>query len=232
MSNVRKHISMLAPGTWFLLALALLFAIGFVALLRSASKLAADLAFAAEYREQFHTFVDQDNSYAYAWLTLNANRMQAQMGSQGLMTFKPPFANHMVRNYPVVLNVLPEIRKCLADQLLSRNLLSEYASLFDEALMRYQGSLREQHQQAISLTKNPVVWLASGIRSVLAVPLWFLASAGVLPRSFASRIVGSSIFRLLSGLAATVGFISAIVGLVTGWEQFAVILCNLLPVAF
>jgi hypothetical protein len=223
---------MFAPGIWFLLALASLFVIGFVALLRSASKVESNLEFTAEYREKFHAFVDQDDSSAYAWLTLNANRMQAQMGSEGLMTFKPPFANHMIQNYPVVLNVLPEVRKCLTDELLSRTLLNQYASLLDETLMRYQGSLLERHRQAVGLVKNPVVWLASGIRSVLAVPIWFLASAGVLPRSFASRILGSSVYRVLSGLVATIGFISAIVGLVTGWEQFAVILRKLVPGAF
>ena len=223
---------MFAPGTWFLLALAALFAIGLVSLLRSVSDVASNLEFTREYRDKFHEFVDQGNSQAYAWLTLNANRMQAQMGSQGLMTFKPPFANHMIRNYPVVLNVLPEVRKCLSDELLSRSLLNDYASLLDEALMRYQGSLFEHHRVAVAAAKNPVVWLASGIRSVLALPLWLLASAGVLPRSFASRIVGSSFYRVLSGVVATVGFTSAIVGLVTGWEQFAVILRKLVSGGF
>lgn len=223
---------MFAPSTWLLLALAALVIIGFIALLRSVSKVASDLEFTYKYREKFHVFVDDDDSQAYAWLTLNANRMQAQMGSQGLMTFKPPFANHVIHNYPVVLNVLPEVRKCLADQLLSRSLLSEYASLLDEALMRYQGSLLEHHRMAVASAKNPVVWLASGIGSVLALPIWFLVSAGVLPRSFASRIVGSGFYRVLSGLVATLGFVSAIVGLVTGWEQFAVILRKLVPGAF
>jgi hypothetical protein len=51
--------------------------------------------------------------------------MQAQMGTQGLMTFKAPFANHVIHNYPVVLNILPEVRKCLNDQLFSQNFLSE-----------------------------------------------------------------------------------------------------------
>ncbi len=223
---------MLAHSTWFLLALAALFAIGLVTLLRSVSKIASDLEFIYEYREKFDVFAAQGDSQAYAWLTLNANRMQAQMGTQGLMTFKPPFANHMIHNYPVVINILPEVRKCLTDHLLSQSLLSEYASLLDEALMRYQGSLLEHHRTAVVSAKNPVFWLTSGIRSVLALPLWFLASAGVLPSSFTSRIVGSNFYRVLSGLVATVGFISAIVGLATGWEQFDVILRKLVPGAF
>lgn len=223
---------MVTPSIWFLLALAALCVVGLVSLLRSTNKVALELDFTVEYREKLHAFVEKNDFSTYSWLTLNANRMQEQMGSQGLMTYRPPFANHMIHNYPVVLNVLPEIRKCLADQLLSQSLLNEYASLLDEALMRYQGSQIDRHLEAVALVKNPVVWLASGIRSVLAAPLWFLASAGVLPRWFALRIVGSGAYRVLSGLIATVGFVSAIVGLVTGWDQFAVILHKVMPAAF
>lgn len=223
---------MFTPSTWFLIALAAFCVVGLASLLRSANQFSLELKFTAEYREKLHAFVEKDDSSAYSWLTLNANRMQKQMGSQGLMTFRPPFANHMIHNYPVVLNVLPEIRKCLTDQLLSQSLLNQYASLLDEALMRYQGSLIEHHREAVGLVKNPVVWLASGIRSVLAAPLWFLASAGVLPRWLTLRIVGSGVYRVLSGLIATVGFVSAIVGLVTGWEQFAVILHRVVSAAF
>jgi hypothetical protein len=50
---------MLAPSTWFLLALAALFAIGLVTLLRSVAKIASDLEFINEYREKFHVFAAQ-----------------------------------------------------------------------------------------------------------------------------------------------------------------------------
>jgi len=222
----------LAPSIWFLLSLVGLCVIGLIVQLRAVSSLTFRLAFAAEYREKLHFLVDQADANAYEWLTLNANRMQVNMGSQGLMTFKPPFAHHVIHNYPVVLNVLPEIRKCLSDRMFSKDLLGQYASLLDEALIRYQGSLFDGHRQALATAKNPVEWLAAGIRSVLAAPLWFLAAAGVLPRSFASRVAGSAIYRVLAGLVATIGFISAVVGLVSGWEQFTNILRNVVPGAF
>lgn len=227
----RRHMPTLAPSTWFLLAPVALCAIGLIAQLRAASSLASALAFATEYRERLHILVNDADGHAYEWLTLNANRMQVEMGTQGLMTFKPPFAGHVIHNYPVVLNVLPELRKCLSDRLLSNN-LGQYASLLDEALVRHQGSLIERHRQAIASAKNPIARLASGIRSVLSAPLWFLAAAGVLPRSFASRVAGSAFYRVLAGLVATVGFVSAVVGLVTGWGQFADILRKLVPGAF
>ncbi len=158
--------------------------------------------------------------------------MQQQLGSQGLMAFRPPFANHVIHNYPVVLNVLPDLRKCLTDQVLSRNLLGEYHALLEEALLRHQGSLLQCHSNAVGSLWNPVVWLTAGIRSVLAAPLWLLSSAGLLPRSVASRVAGSRFYRVVAGLFATVGFVSAIVTLVTGWEQFVSILRKLVLSAF
>jgi hypothetical protein len=222
----------LSIGTWLLLTLAALFSIGLVIQLRSTGKVAAELAFTADFRTKLRDFVTQADPHTYEWLTLHANRMQLQLGSQGLVTFKPPYANHRIQNYPVVINVLPELRRCLTDQPASTNLLGDYASLLDDALVRYLGSLFEVHQHSLAANKNPIVWLASGTRYVLAAPLWFLASAGVLPPKFASRVVASTVYRVLSGSIATIGFVSALVGLVTGWEQFATILRKLVAGAF
>lgn len=222
----------LAPGTWFFVSLAALCAIGVVTLIRSVRALAAELAFVTEYRDRIHTFVERADATAYEWLTLNANRMQNQLGLQGLMDFRPPFANHVIHNYPVVLNVLPELRKCITNQALSRNLLGDYHALLEEALLRHQGLLLQRHSNAVGSLRNPVVWLTTGIRSVLAAPLWFLSSAGLLPSSVASRVAGSRFYRVVAGLVATVGFVSAVVTLVTGWEQFVSILRKLAPSTF
>ncbi|MCE5233222.1 MAG: hypothetical protein ABFC67_00020 [Mizugakiibacter sp.] len=222
----------LAPGTWLLLSLAAVAAVGAIVLVRSVARLASDLVFTTQYRERVHVLVEHADGAVYEWLTLNVNRMQVQMGPQGLITFRPPFANHVIQNYPVVLNVLPELRRCLSDQLLSRNLLGQYHALLDDALLRHQGSLTGRHQQAVASAKNPIAWLTAGVRTLLAAPVWFLATVGVISRSFASRVVASSFYRLLAGLVATVGFVSAVVGLVTGWEQFAAILRRFVPGAF
>lgn len=213
-----------APGTWAFLILVSVLIIGLVVLVKSSARLASKVAFTAQYREQVAVLVEHANIDVYEWLTLNANRMQGQMGSQGLVTFRPPFANHVIQNYPVVLNVLAELRNCLSDDLLSGNLLHQYHSLLNDALLRHQGSLIERHEHAFAAVKNPFAWLTTGIRTLLAAPLWLLAAVGVISHSVASRITSSSFYRVISGLVTLIGLISAIVGLVTGWEQFLVIL--------
>lgn len=222
----------LSAGTWFLLTLTAIVAVGVVVLLRSLREISTAVAFTEQYRTHVSVFVNHADFSAYEWLTLNVNRMQTQLGSQGLMTFKPPFANHMIHNYPIVLNILPELRTCLTDDLLSRNLLHQYRDMLDDALLRHQGSLIERRRDALSALKNPFAWVTTGISTVLSAPLWFLAAVGVIPLAFASRIAASRFYRVLSGLIATVGFVSAIVGLVTGWDQFMTILRKVLPSGF
>jgi hypothetical protein len=93
----------LSPAAWLLFALAIIAVVGFGVLLRANAKVTASLAFTAEYREQLNALVTQEDAGIYEWLTLTANRMQSQMGNQGVLTFRPPFANYVVHNYPVVL---------------------------------------------------------------------------------------------------------------------------------
>ncbi|MEO8460619.1 MAG: hypothetical protein ABI451_08830 [Dokdonella sp.] len=138
----------------------------------------------------------------------------------------------MINNYQIVPNLLAELRKCLSDPLLSHNLLTQYHAMLDDALLRHQGSLAERHSSAKAAVRNPFTWLAVGFRTVLAAPLWFLAALGIVSRSFASRVEASHVYRVLSGTVAAISFISAVVGIVTGWEQFAAIVRKLIPSAF
>jgi hypothetical protein len=221
----------LPPLLWLLILLAIAVVVGFVALFRQKSNISTALIFAAEYRERVNELVVHEAD-VYEWLMLNANRMQNQMGGQGLVAFRPPFSNYVVNNYPVVLNVLSELRKCLSDQTLSMNLLGQYHAVLDDALLRHQGSLVERREHALANLRNPFVWLAFGFRTILAAPLWLLVALGIFPRSLASRLQSSHIYRILSGIVAGIGFVSAVVGLVTGWGQFVLILQKAVPNAF
>jgi hypothetical protein len=208
-------------------------AVGLGSLLRARRHITEQLLFAAEYRKHLHVLLEQRDGQAYEWLTVNANRMQSHMGSAGFLTMRPPHASYMVSNYAIVLNGLAEIRKYLSDSYLSgTDLPAQYGALIDDALLRHHGTLAERRRFNSGSLKNPFTWLAVGTQKLLAAPLWLLASLGVLSREVASRVASSSAFRVLSGVAATVGFVSAVVGLVTGWEQFIVIARSVVAGAF
>jgi hypothetical protein len=208
-------------------------AVGLASLLRTRRHIIEQVAFAAEYRKHLHVLLEQHDGQAYEWLTVNANRMQSQMGSGGVVTMRPPHSTYMVSNYAIVLNGLAEIRKYLSDSYLSgTDLPAQYGALIDDALLRHQGTLVERRRFASESLRNPFTWVGVGTQKLLAVPLWLLASLGVLSRGVVSRVAASPAFRVLSGVVATVGFVSAVVGLVTGWEQFIVIARRVVAGAF
>jgi hypothetical protein len=214
----------LSPATLLSLFAALIVTSGLVALCRSLHKLSTQILFTAEFRERTSHFVNNADAVTYEWLMLNANRMQEQMGSQGLVTFSPPFENRLIHNYPVVLNILPKLRQFVSDEILSRNLLHQYHDLLDDTLLRHQGFKIDQHNKAKTSLKNPFSWITNGVRFLLAAPFLLLAELGVIQKSTASRVVASNFYKVFSGLIAIITFLSAIVGLVTGWEQFVKIL--------
>jgi hypothetical protein len=169
----------------------------------------------------------------YEWLTLSASRMQRQLGSEGFITFRPPFANYVVNNYVVVPNVLMEIRKCFTDDVLSRgDLPAQYHALLEDALLRHEGTVRERIRLNTQSLFNPLKWFTRGVRVLLGLPVWVLESVGLISKASGDRFKSSRFFQFASGVAALVGFISAVIGLVTGWEPFLVLARKVVPYAF
>ena len=206
---------------------------GLLSLVRARKKLIEALSFSREFQDNLHALLAQGSRATYEWLTRNAVRMQHQLGAFGVVTFCPPYANYVVNNYEVVTNGLAEIRKALSDGLLARgDLPAPYHALIDDALMRHQGIVQERTRQNSASLRNPIIWLAVGTQALFSAPLWLLASLGVLPARLVSRVRASAIFRVVSGLVAAIGFLSAVVGLVTGWSQFLEIARKVVPGAF
>lgn len=223
----------LSPLLWVVLAVAVVMSAGLVSLARNHARLRQKLALTVEYRSKVDALLEVGDRDTYVWLTLHATRMQAQMGSEGVVTFRPPHANYVVNNYPIIVNSLSELRKCLTDDFLSRgNLPRQYHALIDDALLRHLGTLTEHLRLNAESLRNPLKWAALGTQWFLYLPLWFMASLGIIRRSSATRFAASAVFRVVAGLATAVGFISAVVGLVTGWEQFASIVRKVFPGAF
>jgi len=189
----------------------------------NSKKICARHKFAIDFLGRLKKYLDSrgHDMETYSWLIHRSNKMQNQMGSQGRMaSFKPPFQNYMIKNYPLVLNVLPELRKALNDDLLPDRLAGEYANLLQEALVRYVGTLEDTLEKQQREMKNPVIWLREGIRGILSFPMLLLSWLGVISTTTALSISSSPWFRLLSGFMAFVGFVGAIVGIALGWKQF------------
>ena len=220
------------PG-WVGAILALLAVIGLIRLGIVRWRLTSQLFFVFDYRQRLDQLMQKRDRETYELLTLNATRMQAQLGAEGVLAFRPPFANYIVPNYPVVVNALAELRKCFSDESLSRgDLPAQYHALIEDALLRHEGTVHERVRRNTSALANPLKWFLTGVEWALGVPVWVLESFGLISRTSSTRFKASATFRVASGLAALVGFCSAVVGLVTGWEPFLAMVRKVLPYAF
>ncbi|MCG6368728.1 hypothetical protein [Vibrio fluvialis] len=201
-----------------------LFVIGLISFVIQKKKLNSKISFVREFKEQFITYWNSggNNHEVYGWLIHRSNKMQNQMGSQGIISsFKPPYANYYLNNYAIILNMLPTLNESLKEFLL-REQAAQYARAIDEALIRHWGSLSDRDEFLWSRLKNPMYWFQQGIRQVTGIPFYILGVFGIMSVGTVTSIVGSTLFGVLSGLITLVGFASAVLSLVVGWDDFLV----------
>lgn len=210
---------------WLGVALLAIFVIGLVRIIRKLTRLSKAEDFAREFTEQLGIYCSSAGTDVekYVWLIHRSNKMQNQLGSGGIVAaYRPPFANYQYKNYPIILNILPELRRAFNDDLLSRgDLPHNYASLLQDTLVRHIGSLSDRRDSLMRSLRNPLIWLRGGIRALMTLPLSILASVGILSENFVVRMTESKPFRWLSGFVGLVGFVSAIMSIAIGWSDFS-----------
>jgi hypothetical protein len=176
-----------------------------------------------EFREQFITWVN--GRYAdqelYMELTSACPRTQTAMGVWGVMAaFSPPISGQTFTNWPIILNCLPTIRQYSQDRILSGRQADGYVHVADDAMLRAIGSLGDEIRTLRSVLFNPLALMREGIVRILTLPIYVLAEFGLLSKRAYDWLHESVFVRAVTFLVAVTGFISAVVGLVTGWGQF------------
>jgi hypothetical protein len=156
--------------------------------------------------------------------------MQTQLGISGICaSYRPPYANFQYSNYPIILNMLPELRNALNDSVLSNSqLVHQYSMALQDTLIRHLGSLHDLGEVNNHALRNPVIWLREGVRVITALPLTLLGWLGALSETTVTRLTSGRFFKTISSFAALVGFVSAVMGVVLGWEQFTQMVLGLI----
>jgi len=210
---------------WIGVALLLPFIIGLVKLARAGSRLSEMEAFADEFGTKLGSYIKNrgEDRESYVWLVHRSNKMQGQLGSDGVFVmYRPPGANVQYRNYQIVVNVLPELRRTFEDKLVSGGSLPrDYAAMLQDMMVRHLGTLSDRRELLARSIKNPFIWLREGVRTIIALPVSILGWLGVVSEDTVGRITGGKIFRVVSGIASFVGFVGAVMGIVLGWNEFA-----------
>ena len=160
----------------------------------------------------------------YGWMIAHSDRIQRDMGPYGEFgTFRAPYNQFVVTNYAIVLNHLPELRRNIG----SRTGI-EYFNQLQEALVRYGGHLEEMSEKSSESLRNPIIWFRTGVEEIITLPLTLLTSLGLISTRLVGKIINSWFIQFIIKIVALISFLSAIVGLVTGWEGFLNIAGNTL----
>lgn len=200
-------------------------ALGFLRLLRRLWYVSGQHIFANEFRDKFIVYCDSrgNDEKSFTWMMLNSNRLQREMGAYGLYgSYKPPFSNYAYKNYPIILNMLPELRS-LIERDVGRSFHAEVIvsmiRALDEALLRYIGVIEERAQRERGQLLNPFFWLSEGVTLVLSAPLILLSCFGLLGTLTLNRIQRSFTFRLVSVSGGLVSVIASFMTIFLGWGE-------------
>lgn len=209
------------------------FVVGFIHLFRSKTVISEELKLAQDFLEKLRGYIDSrgEDAEAYIWMVHRSDKMQTQLGSGGIFAaYRPPFANYQYKHYPVVLNMLPDLRNALAERFGGgSDLANQYGATLGDTLVRHVGVLDDRGADMAKLLRNPIIWFREGVRILIGLPVSLLGWLGILSVWSVSRIIGGQVFGLLSGLVGLIGFISAIMGIILGWNEFVRIALSLWP---
>lgn len=217
---------------YFILIIIALVIIGFVANVVNIRSHSNDYNFLVEYREKFSKFIDdllnkgKYNNKDYEWLMSNSDKIQILLGNTGIIAYKD--ISGFYPNIQIVLNFMNEIMSLVSKGLIETE--SEKIIWCNNAFLRKMGIYDEYIKKEIKKTLNPLYDLASGIRVILGVPLDILCSIGLISSKNIAKIKESKLFKILGGIISLLTFLSTIMSIVLGWNDFVNLIKNFLHI--
>ena len=198
--------------------------LGFVNLLIEVRSAAQKLDFSSEFREKFIEYVNSRGKERelYHKMMLQSNRMQAEMGPFGIWHhFRDPPLEY--KNYGIILNGLPRIRREFEeDRFLSR--ADGFVQMFDDALVRFLGSLDDELEGLTKSLRNPVTCFRRGAEQIALLPFLFFEAFGVIGRKTIASIRAAWVFKFLTAALALLGFTAGVIALlVDGGEALGIV---------
>ena len=198
--------------------------LGFVNLLLEVRGAAQKHEFSWEFRKKFVDYVSSQGRERelYHKMMLQSNRMQTEMGPFGILHhFRDPPLEY--KNYGIILNGLPRIRREFEeDRFLSR--ADVFVQMFDDALVRFLGSLDDDLEGLKKSLRNPVTCFRRGAEQIALLPFLFFEAFGVIGRKTIASVRAAWVFKFLTAALALLGFTASVIALlVDGSEALGIV---------
>lgn len=190
--------------------------IGLISGLYIIKRISSRIRFTQEFGDRFARCVSSagsdDFGENYAWLNNRLPKLSEEIGSYGMIQYKPPFANYIHKNYLIVPNTIMKIGTGMAD--------SGDMKMTAAILMQHVGRLEDQKEAALRRLKNPFFLFTDGVSIILSFPVWILAGSGVIKPSSVRRFRETRIARFITAIISIITLLSAVMTIALGWDTF------------
>ena len=185
-----------------------------------------------ESREKCSKFISDllnKNKYSnkeYEWLMSNSGKVQIILGDAGIISYKD--ISGYYPNYQIVINFMNEVMSLFSKGLIGTE--SEKVTWCHNAFLRKMGIYDEYIKKEIKRTFNPLYDLTSGIKVILGIPLDILYSIGLISSKNLTKIKDNVLFKILGGIISLLTFLSTIMSIVLGWNDFVNLIKGILHI--
>lgn len=204
---------------WIVFAFVLIFITGLIINIKGLKNLKGEYDFIIEYRNKFIELANQFNSSQsldnglYLWLVSKSIKAQNILGRLGVVHYTGSYLRpYSVPNYEMISNTIPQIRMGSVHQ---NELLT-----CEDLMVRFLGHQEELIQKSFKNLKNPIIWFQLGIQFYLAFPLHLLNWFGIISAKFINSTLSSWFYKLISGIVGLIAFISGLITIAIGWNEF------------
>ncbi|MDF1611111.1 hypothetical protein, partial [Stygiobacter electus] len=205
-----------------IITLLVILGIGFIDLFLEVKNYSDKHSFAMDFLEKYTNYIKSkgESDEDYVWLTLRAERMQNQLGSSGVMNYKMAGSLKFISNYPIILNFLPEIRNEFSDGYINKSNFEFTINTVRDTLLRHIGFIEDTKKDYDKQIVNSLAWFRNGVLLIVLFPIKILNQFGLLSNLSYSKVKSSKIFKILASLISIIGFVSSIMSIILGWNEF------------
>ena len=202
----------MANGVWIILSIILILLIGFFRKLLFVRIISKKRNVVENYSNNFSKFTsdfikkrirDKD---LLTQIVKDAHYIQKIIGSYAIADYKPPSANYIVHNHPILVNAVNILST--SDSTTAKYFNDEIV-IASNSMLQYISDLTRLINERKRGLINPVTSFLEGIRVVLGIPIYILNKSGFLPESDYEKVLKSKSWRIITGLGGYCQFLFA-----------------------
>lgn len=190
----------------------------------------------AEFRDKF---IDLANHYMehrqvdpklYQECIREVDDIQTELGYDGMVAdFIDPLKNIRMTNMQVLVNIFPEMISMVSqmDSYIIQVRMNQFIQQCIDSMEKHIGRIYRLTETERKQLWNPIACFGKGMRGVLSFPLDALYWLGLLNARSNRAIQDNVIFKLIEKVVTAVGFISSVMGIVLGWDEFVKIILEM-----